>query len=156
MQSLLKLVKSSIWHEVRNQEGSAITEFLLLTLPLFLPLIIFLTDFSTITNREVNYQTIARQAVRAFVSSPNASTGIADVQFILKEAGIADSVDLDITCLDGPCFTPKTLVRITLSKKVALRSDSGFSASSQLISSDPNRRNIVATVYERFDRWFSP
>lgn len=108
------------------------------------------------TNREVNYQTIARQAVRAFVSSPNARSGIADVQFILKETGIADSVDLDITCLDGPCFTPKTLVRITLSKKVTLRSDSGFSASSQHFSSGQNERVIVATAYERFDRWFSP
>ena len=66
---------NSVWSE----EGSAITEFLILTLPLFLPLIIFLSDFSILTNREVNYQTIARQAIRAFVSSEDVSQGTSDI-----------------------------------------------------------------------------
>ena len=152
----MKTIKKALSHVIRDQEGSAITEFLILTLPLFLPLIIFLTDFSALSSREINYQTIARQAIRAFVSSPNASTGVADVEFILRETGIINSVDLGITCVDGPCFTPNTLVKLTLSKKISMRSDSMYSTNLNSSAGSESERAIVATVYERFDRWFSP
>ena len=143
---------NSVWSE----EGSAITEFLILTLPLFLPLIIFLTDFSILTNREVNYQTIARQAIRAFVSSENVSQGTADVQFIMEQAGIRNKVDVSIQCVSGPCFTPETLVKLTLSRKNSFHSVSHNETGAIPYAELEREREIVATVYERFDRWFSP
>lgn len=143
---------NSAWSE----EGSAITEFLILTLPLFLPLIIFLTDFSILTNREVNYQTIARQAIRAFVSSENVSQGTADVQFIMEQAGIRNKVDVSIQCVSGPCFTPETLVKLTLSRKNSFHSVSHNETGAIPYAELEREREIVATVYERFDRWYSP
>ena len=152
----MKTIKNSVSLVLKDQEGSAITEFLILTLPLFLPLVIFLTDFSALANREINYQTIARQAIRAFVSSSNATTGLADLEFILRETGIINSVDLGITCVDGPCFTQNTLVKLTLSKKILVRADSMYSTHLNSSSGRGSERTIVASVYERFDRWFSP
>ena len=81
---------------------------------------------------------------------------MADVEFILRETGIINSVDLGITCVDGPCFTPNTLVKLTLSKKISMRSDSMYSTNLDSSAGSGSERAIVATVYERFDRWFSP
>lgn len=143
---------------LQEENGSAITEFLILTLPLFVPLLIFLSDFANLSGREIHYQSIARQAIRAFVMSANSNEGISDVNFILHQAGLSEKVEVDISCPFEPCFTPHALAKIRLIRKVNLTSDGGFTHYSNTKNTgtqNPQERIVLAVAYERFDEWIS-
>ena len=127
-----------------NEDGSAIVEFVLLTLPLFIPLILFLTDYSIVSGREIQYQSLARQAIRAFVTSNSQEEGINDVTFILQKSGVYRNVSVEVSCPENPCFTPNALARLTLSRRAA-----------NITPLLGGSNNVIATAYERFDPWIS-
>jgi hypothetical protein len=58
-------------HKLKNESGSAVVEFVALALPLFVPVIIFLSQFAVLSNDEFIVRTLARESVRAYILSAN-------------------------------------------------------------------------------------
>ena len=55
--------------QIHSENGSAIVEFVVLALPLFLPVIIFMASFADVSDKEAIARSLARESVRGFVLS---------------------------------------------------------------------------------------
>ena len=112
-------------HKLRDQSGSAIVEFVALALPLFVPVIIFLSQFATLSNDEFIVRTLARESVRAYILSANDLSATINARNTLKigarELGLEDAriKDLDFTvdCAGLLCITPDNKVEVTITLK---------------------------------------
>jgi Flp pilus assembly protein TadG len=56
---------------LRGEDGSAIIEFVIYALPLFVPLIIYLTSINQSAQIQYEARNFARQLARAYVTSPS-------------------------------------------------------------------------------------
>ena len=107
---------------VSDQRGSASVEFVLLALPLFIPILIFLGQFSTVSSNEMVLQTLVRESVRSFVESSNDASGEVLVHQVIEVGGRnlgltereIEAVDIEMMCSKSPCHLPNGRVRITL------------------------------------------
>ena len=54
---------------IRENRGSASLEFVLLAIPLFLPIFIFMNFFAESTDTQTSLRTLAREAARTYVTS---------------------------------------------------------------------------------------
>ncbi len=115
-----KVVKSK--GKFLDEEGSASVEFVLLALPLFIPIFIFLGQFSVVGSHEMALQTLARESLRAFVESNSDEVGRALIKEVVEVGGrnlglspqeIA-AIDVDLECSKNPCHLPNGRVRIML------------------------------------------
>jgi hypothetical protein len=104
-----------------KSSGSAVTEFLIFTLPFFTSFLILLTLVHEKSVAISEGDNLARQAVRAFVTSPNdqlaherANQVIWLYKSGLSETNRSRSMSLQITCRYYPCFTPGNLVTATV------------------------------------------
>jgi len=104
------------------ETGSASVEFVVLAIPLFLPIFIFLTHFADLSDSELKARSLVRQAVRAYVSSQSTDDAQQRTGFVLnygarqmrlREEEIA-SMRLKFTCSADPCLTPGARVRADL------------------------------------------
>jgi hypothetical protein len=106
----------------KKSSGSAIAEFLIFTLPFFTTFLIILThvQFKAMTIIESN--NLARQAVRAFVTSPNDNLALIRANQVIDiyrstlslSAKAARPISLEITCQRNPCFSPGNRVTATI------------------------------------------
>lgn len=116
-------------HKLREDSGSAIVEFVALALPLFVPVIIFLSHFATLSNDEFIVRTLARESVRAYILSANDLSATLNARNTLKigarELGLKEEriKDLSFTvdCAGLLCISPDNKVEIT----VTLQSQDG-------------------------------
>jgi Flp pilus assembly protein TadG len=107
---------------VSEERGSASVEFVVLALPLFIPIFIFLGQFSALSSHEMAMQTLARESLRAFVESKNDESGGVLINDVInvggEELGLSEAeikaIDVDIECSKSPCHSPNGRVRITL------------------------------------------
>lgn len=107
---------------IKDERGSASVEFVLLALPLFIPIFIFLNQFSTLSSQEMALQTLARESVRAFIESNNDQSGGALVNQVITLGGAKlglepeeiSEINSEIKCSTRPCHLPNGRVRITL------------------------------------------
>lgn len=107
---------------VKGEKGSASVEFVLLALPLFIPIFIFLNQFSTLSSQEMALQTLARESVRAFIESNSDQSGGALVNQVITLGGAKlglkpeeiSAIKSEIKCSTRPCHLPNGRVRITL------------------------------------------
>lgn len=141
-------MKRLIWFAKRTllkEEGSASVEFVLLALPLFIPIFIFLGQFATVSSHEMAIQTLARESLRSFIESSNDESGEALIRQVIKVGGknlglsqheIA-AIDVEMQCSKNPCHLPNGRVRIIL------RMDSSVS----------HGRSIEAAAQEYFSPW---
>lgn len=67
----------------RDEEGSAVAEFVLIATPLFIPALLFFLAMHSTATQEMNISHLARQAVRAFVTAESLQLGHQRVKFIL-------------------------------------------------------------------------
>jgi hypothetical protein len=112
---------------LNSDSGSASVEFVLLAIPLFLPILIFLTQFATLSNAELVSRTLVRESLRAYVTSENPLVAPARAEQVLQRGGEAaglkqseiDSLDLSFQCSKLPCVSPGGRVRATLKMKIA-------------------------------------
>lgn len=102
--------------------GSASVEFVILAIPLFLPIFIYLTQFAELSNSEINARSLVRQVVRAYVASESIDDAQSRANVVLNYGGerlgfrsaeIA-SMRLTFICSANPCLTPGARVRGTL------------------------------------------
>jgi len=118
MNRALRHMKSAM----KKEEGSASVEFVLLALPLFIPIFIFLGQFSAISSHEMVMQTLARESLRSYIESSNDESGAALIREVIevggKNLGLTKqeirAIDVDLKCSKNPCHQPNGRVRITL------------------------------------------
>jgi hypothetical protein len=105
-----------------RQEGSASVEFVLLALPLFIPILIFLGQFSSISSHEMVMQTLARESLRSYIESSSDESGEALIRQVIEvggaELGLSElevsAIEVEMKCSKRPCHQPNGRVRITL------------------------------------------
>ena len=118
LKRLLWLAKNSM----QREEGSASVEFVVLALPLFIPIFIFLGQFSVVSSHEMVLQTLARESLRSYIESSNDQTGEALIREVIevggKNLGLSQqeiaAIDVEMKCSKSPCHQPNGRVRITL------------------------------------------
>ena len=114
---------------LKNENGSAVVEFVALALPLFVPVIIFLSQFAALSNDEFIVRSLARESVRAYILSANDLSATLNARNTMKtgarELGLKEEriKDLNFTvdCAGLFCITPDNKVEIT----ITLRSQDG-------------------------------
>lgn len=107
----------------KKSNGSAITEFLVFTLPFFTAFLILITlvQYKAISISESN--NLARQAVRAFITSPTDQLAFFRVNQVLElyqnslspAVKAARPITVDIKCQNYPCLSPGNKVTATIS-----------------------------------------
>ena len=106
----------------KSDKGSAIAEFVIFTLPFFTAFLILIT---TIHNRSMaisESKNLARQSVRAFVSSPNEELAMVRAFQVIEIYKSKQSrstkkereIELNLSCAFYPCFMPGNLVTATI------------------------------------------
>ena len=123
------ICSAKLFRKLRDESGSAVVEFVALALPLFVPVIIFLSQFAALSNDEFIVRTLARESVRAYILSANDLSATINARNTIKtgarELGLKDEriKDLNFTvdCAGLLCITPDNKVEIT----ITLRSQDG-------------------------------
>ena len=106
-----------------KSNGSAITEFLIFTLPFFTVFLILITQIHSKSMALLESNNLARQAVRAFVTSPSAELAMIRANQVIdlyksnlaQDAQRSRPINLSITCQEFPCFSPGNKVSATVS-----------------------------------------
>ena len=114
---------------LKNENGSAVVEFVALALPLFVPVIIFLSQFAALSNDEFIVRTLARESVRAYILSANDLSATINARNTMKtgarELGLKEErindLDFNVGCAGLLCISPDNKVEIT----ITLRSQDG-------------------------------
>jgi hypothetical protein len=143
---LNKWVLTRVIQPFARENGSALVEFVVFAIPLFIPLVFFINTFAAQSFAEIAYQNIARQSLRAFVASSDFETGIRKIEYILDNSDLMPTPKYKISCPVAKCFTPGTVVSIELLGSVTVRTGIGGEAIS-------GSEIVLAKVSERFDQW---
>lgn len=153
---LLKLVLKKIEQIRSDQSGSAVVEFVMIATPLFIPAVLFFNAMQNTAKEEMNTSYIARQAVRAFATAPDALTGHWRIKYILDEFSKLDNNNYlngdavygftyRINCSTDQCLTPGALVELKLYRVIP--------AVNGVIDSKNRKASAVARTY--VDKWRS-
>lgn len=102
----------------RADRGSATVEFLLLTIPLFIPLVLYLESIHQGSKIDLDAQVFARQIVRAYVTSPSAAyepgriQTVSDVfrDSVFQRDRINQNPVVSFICESSPCLTSGSMV----------------------------------------------
>jgi Flp pilus assembly protein TadG len=116
--SVVKRIRSAISCE----SGSASVEFVILAIPLFLPIFIYLAQFAELSNSEIKARSLVRQIVRAYVASESIDDARSRAELVLNygagrlgfTASEIASMRLTFSCAADPCLTPGASVRARL------------------------------------------
>lgn len=106
----------------KSDTGSAVAEFVIFTLPFFTAFLILITAIQNRSMAISESKNLARQSVRAFISSPNAELAMVRAFQVIeiyksKQSGSARQqrkIELDLSCAFYPCFMPGNLVTATI------------------------------------------
>ena len=94
-------------------------EFVILAIPLFLPIIIYLTQFSEVSNAESRGRSLIREVVRAYVASESLVAAQESATIVLnlgaQKFGFSSAeiagMKIGFLCSSNPCLTPGGRVR---------------------------------------------
>jgi hypothetical protein len=114
--------KRAVDRFIQEERGSASVEFVLLAIPLFLPILLFLNHFSALSNSELAARTLVRESLRAYVTSPNNEVAPSRAWQVLTVGGRAEgltenqisAMDISYQCSVTPCISPNARIRATL------------------------------------------
>jgi hypothetical protein len=118
----MKLVR----HFVRDEEGSALLEFVALALPLFIPLFIYLNLYAHSSDSQSSMRTLGREMARAFVTSENDVIAEQVVfEVFVKGAQVlgygngveSGAITYRIECEKSPCISPRNQIKISILDK---------------------------------------
>lgn len=131
-----------------KEEGSAVTEFVLIATPLFLPALLFFLSMQGAAMDEMKVENLARQTLRAFVTAKDIQQGHQRIHYVLEKFSELDSqrnkefsFTYKIDCGGQECLTPGSKVKIELFKSFSTELDNGQS------------RRAVAVATSVVDRW---
>lgn len=143
---LNKWILTRVIQPLARENGSALVEFVVFAIPLFIPLVFFINSFTAQSFAEISYQNIARQSLRAFVASSDFETGIRKIEYILDNSDLIPTPKYIISCPVSKCFTPGSVVSIELLGSITVHKGIGGKAIS-------DSEIVLAKVSERFDQW---
>ncbi|NCX00695.1 MAG: hypothetical protein EBW75_03630 [Actinobacteria bacterium] len=119
-----------------DERGSATSEFILIALPLFIPALLFFVSISQVSRAEMEASMLAREALKAFVSSDNDAEAHLRTRLLLSqysELTASDrktrssqnslSEEYSISCSTNPCIQPGTQVELTLFSLIDVESE---------------------------------
>lgn len=122
---------------VSCNRGSASVEFSLLAIPLFIPLFIFMAQFSHSSDAQDSLRSLARESARAFVTSKDDETAfyVAN-QVVIKGAQLLGydpnspetAIELRILCASRPCIAPDNRVLVQLTMNTSGKSQAQVAA----------------------------
>lgn len=129
---------------IRSEQGSAVVEFVLLAIPLFIPIILFMSTFADLSDKESIARTLARESVRGFVLSRGDISAYSTAHHIANEGAMAlgldsheiSSMSVNIRCEAWPCITPRNRISLTIT-----------------FYSNQGHREIKATAEEVLSPW---
>ena len=129
---------------MRDENGSAIVEFVIFALPLFIPLVIYLTSVNHSAQIQYDARNFARQVARVYVTSPNQELTGARIQAVTdaftSQSFAANRIALppkiEIQCSLNPCLSPNGKVEVQVS-----------------LTSKETGRSAVATAIQTVDAW---
>ena len=106
----------------KSDKGSAIAEFVIFTLPFFTAFLILITVIQNQSMAISESKNLARQSVRAFVSSPNEEFAMVRAFQVIeiyksklsRNAENEREIELNLSCAFYPCFMPGNLVTATI------------------------------------------
>lgn len=103
---------------LKDSRGSASIEFVVLAVPLFLPIFIFLNNFADSSDTQSSLRSLARETARAFVTSDNDEIANQVAAQVISEGGKAlgfsNSIRYSINCSQSPCIYPDGRVSVTV------------------------------------------
>ena len=107
--------------EESRDDGSAIVEFVILAVPLLIPIILYLGAIHENATMASDLHNLARQSARAFITSGDESFESARLQTVLNlfeskvlsRHGIQEVPSLRVECSATPCLTPDSRVKVT-------------------------------------------
>jgi Flp pilus assembly protein TadG len=109
-----------------SEQGSASIEFVLLAVPLFLPLFLYLNYFAEASDTQERLRTLARESARAFVTSANDRVAFEVARSVVIQGGeilgftnAEANLQLDIDCEKSPCISPDNRVIISLRSQIS-------------------------------------
>ena len=145
-------------HALKDERGSAVVEFVVLTLPLFVPFALYLGFVNSQSQAAIDAHNLARQAARAYITSPSeelASARVATVasaftENILRKHGISSQAVIQISCEADPCLTPDKSV-----KAIVTLEDSSIKPRGYLRFLDSSPTKVVAADIQIVDVWRS-
>jgi len=109
---------------IQCNRGSATVEFVALALPLFLPLFLFLNQYSVKSDLEGSLRTLGREMARAVVSSENdrIADDVANEIFFkggralgLSEEISSGEITYQLMCRSSPCISPDNEIQVLIS-----------------------------------------
>ena len=108
---------------LRQESGSAVVEFVLLAIPLFIPIFIYINSFASVSGNEEIVRTLAREGLRAYVASENDQAGrifsAQAVTVIAEHLGLdaheIQTLSAQYECSESPCFAANGRIRLTIS-----------------------------------------
>lgn len=156
-----------------DEEGSAVAEFVLLALPLFLPALLFFITLANSINSEMEASMLARQAVTAFVSGQDDVQAHSRVRILLNEYeklnnqsirktiqenninNLQNSTDERISylvdCEANPCIAPGAKVQLTLYLEYSVEDRiDAINITATKINED---RRAIASASAYVDKW---
>ena len=108
----------------RGDDGNALVEFTYLAILLMVPLVYVLLSTFQVQRAAFGVTEAARQAGRAYARSGSEQEGAARAgaaaRLALADQGLIDGPGPTITCLGGPCLSPGSRVRTTVTYRVRL------------------------------------
>ena len=156
-----------------DEEGSAVAEFVLLALPLFLPALLFFITLANSINSEMEASMLARQAVSAFVSGQDDGQAHSRVRLLLKEYeklyyqeirtkieennfnnphnSTDQRISYVVDCEANPCIAPGVKVQLTLYLEYSVENKiAAINKSPSRINGD---RRAIASATAYVDKW---
>jgi Flp pilus assembly protein TadG len=129
---------------IKDEEGSAIIEFIILALPLFIPLVIYLTSVNSSAQIQYEARNFARQIARVYVTSPSQESTSSRVAALIDvfsknsfpEKGIDLLPTVQISCSMNPCISPNSRVVVDV-----------------VLTSSKNRNSAKAKAIQTVDSW---
>ncbi len=135
---------NTLHKRLASESGSAIVEFVVLAIPLFIPVFIYLHLFASISGNEAIVRTLAREGLRAYVVSANDHAGrqVSEqaISIIATHLGLAqreiNTLSLRYECSHSPCLSAEGRIRLTVS-----------------YIDQQSRRRIIASAQEHISPW---
>jgi hypothetical protein len=129
----------------RKSDGSAITEFLIFTLPFFAALLLITLNVYQHSMAVNEAKNLARQSLRAFITSPNNEIAEARGNQVLEiyrnnlsqQDFSTRDYEIEFQCSNNPCLSPGGSVSAYL--KVSIKGET--------------RKDIIGTATEYVDLW---
>jgi hypothetical protein len=110
-------------NKLNSDSGSAIIEFVVLAIPLFIPVFIYLSHFASVSVNEEIARSMAREVLRVYVISEGDSaarelsgktTQLLARQWHLTDSEMA-SLQTQMDCTHFPCLSANGRIKLTIS-----------------------------------------